>query len=257
LTPTSPASPPKNGPRPAGRLAILGLAALLAIGSLLSLGWWQIERRAWKLQLIERVEQRVNAAPVALPTPGHWPQVSASSDEYRRVRVSGRFMHERETLVQALSELGAGFWVLTPLLQADGSIVLVNRGFVTPAQREHAGRAPGEPRGEVSVTGLLRISEPRGGFLRRNDAADKRWYSRDVVAIAQAHGLPAERVAPFFIDAAKEPGAADGQPIGGLTVIEFRNNHLGYALTWFVLAALVAGAAWIVMREELRRGSAH
>ncbi|HSV59460.1 MAG TPA: SURF1 family protein [Variovorax sp.] len=238
-------------------MAILGLFALLAFGSLVALGWWQLERRAWKLALIERVEQRVNAAPVAAPGRERWPQVSAASDEYRRVRVRGRFLHERETPVQALSDLGAGFWVLTPLVQQDGSIVLVNRGFVAPAQRERAGRAVGEPVGEVEVIGLLRISEPGGGFLRHNDAAADRWYSRDVASIAQARGLPAAQVAPFFIDAQKDPGAASQQPVGGLTVIQFRNHHLGYALTWFALAVLVAGAAGLVLREELRRAGAH
>ena len=257
MTATPPDSPQENGPRHAGRLAILGLLALLAFGSLVALGWWQLERRAWKLELIERVEQRVNAAPVAAPARERWPQVSAASDEYRRVRISGRFLHERETLVQSLSELGAGFWVLTPLVRQDGSIVLVNRGFVAPAQRERASRAAGEPAGEVEVIGLLRISEPGGGFLRRNDPAADRWYSRDVASIAQARGLPAVQVAPFFLDAQKDPGAAAQQPVGGLTVIQFRNHHLGYALTWFALAALVVVAAWIVLREERRRGGAH
>ena len=257
MTATPPESPHENGPRTAGRLAILGLFALLAFGSLIALGWWQLERRAWKLQLIERVEQRVNAAPVAAPARERWPQVSAASDEYRRVRISGRFLHERETPVQSLSDLGAGFWVLTPLLQQDGSIVLVNRGFVAPAQRERASRAAGEPAGEIERIGLLRISEPGGGFLRHNDAAADRWYSRDVASIALARGLPAEQVAPFFIDAQKDPGVAPQQPVGGLTVIQFRNHHLGYALTWFALAALVAGAAWMVLREERKRAGAH
>ena len=250
-SPTDPS--PENGPRLAGRLAVLGLLALLAFGSLLALGWWQLERRAWKLDLIERVERRVHAAPVAVPARERWPQVSAASDEYRRVRVAGRFMHERETLVQALSDLGAGFWVLTPLLRPDGSIVLVNRGFVVPAQRERARRAASEPVGEVSVIGLLRISEPGGGFLRRNDPAADRWYSRDVASIAQARGLAAAQVAPFFIDAQRDTAAAPDQPVGGLTVIQFRNHHLGYALTWFALAALVAGAAGFVWREEMRQ----
>jgi surfeit locus 1 family protein len=252
LTKTPSASAQENGPRPAGRLAILGLLALLAFCTLASLGWWQVERRAWKLDLIQRVNERVHAPPVAVPARERWPQVTAASDEYRRVRLSGRFMHERETLVQALSDLGSGFWVLTPLVQADGSVVLVNRGFVSPAQRERASRAAGEPQGEVEVIGLLRLPETAGGFLRRNDPAQNRWYSRDVAAIAQARGLPQALVAPLFVDAQKQPDADGQQPVGGLTVIAFRNHHLVYALTWFALAALVAGGAWFVWREEKR-----
>lgn len=252
MTP-APAPKNENGPRSAGRLAVLGLIALIAFCTLVALGWWQVERRAWKLQLIERVEERVHAAPVALPPPERWPQVTAASDEYRAVRLDGRFLHDRETLVQSLSDLGSGFWVLTPLELADGRIVLVNRGFVAPEKRERSSRASGEPQGEVHVTGLLRISEPAGGFLRRNDAAAGRWYSRDVPAIAAARGLPADKVAPFFVDAGKDAKAVDaGQPVGGLTVISFRNSHLVYALTWFTLALLVAGAAWRVWVEEKR-----
>ena len=188
-----------------------------------------------------------------MPPSADWPRIAAAPDEYRRVRLSGRFMHERETLVQSLSELGSGYWVLTPLELADGRIVLVNRGFVPPERRERTSRMAGEPQGEVSLVGLLRMAEPGGGFLRRNDAAADRWYSRDVAAIAAARGLPADKVAPFFIDAGKDAqGAASDQPVGGLTVISFRNHHLVYALTWFALALLVAGASWRVWLEEKR-----
>lgn len=246
------AAPAENGPRPAGRLAVLGLLALIGMGIFLALGWWQLERRAWKLALIERVEARVHAAPVALPDPQRWPQVTAASDEYRRVRVSGHFLHERETLVQSLSDLGSGFWVLTPFEMADGRIVLVNRGFVPPQRRERASRMAGEPQGEQTLAGLLRVTEPGGGFLRHNDAAADRWYSRDVAAIAAARGLPADKVAPFFIDEDQGARADPGQPVGGLTVVSFRNSHLVYALTWFALALLMAGAAWRVWLEEKR-----
>jgi surfeit locus 1 family protein len=88
----------------------------------------------------------------------------------------------------------------------------------------------------VTVTGLLRASEPGGGFLRANDPADGRWYSRDVAAIAEAEGVGP--VAPYFIDAGATPNPR-GLPVGGLTVVSFRNTHLAYALTWFALAALV------------------
>ena len=110
-----------------------------------------------------------------------------------------------------------------------------------------------EPAGEVSLAALLRISEPGGGFLRRNDAAADRWYSRDIPGIAAARGLPADKVAPFFVDAEKSAQATPDQPVGGLTVISFRNHHVVYALTWFTLALLVAGAAWRVWLEEKRQ----
>lgn len=237
-----------------GRAGAAALA-LLVFAGFVALGSWQLQRRAWKLDLIARVEQRVHAQHVAAPGPDLWPLVSAAGDEYRRVQVIGEFLHEREVLVQATTELGSGFWVLTPLRMADGSLVLVNRGFVPPERRERAARTASETLGESSVTGLVRITEPRGAFPRRNDPGADRWYSRDVQAIATARGLT--RVAPYFIDADAAPrrGSESGSvppnwPAGGLTVIAFHNNHLVYALTWYALALMVAVAAWRVMREE-------
>lgn len=229
------------------RRAALALAlALPAAAAFAALGTWQLDRRAWKLALIERVEQRVHQAPAPAPGPAEWPQVSAERDEYRRIVVAGRYEHERETLVQAATELGAGWWVLTPLRAADGSAVLVNRGFVPPERRERAQRAGADPQGIVEVVGLLRLSEPGGAFLRANDPTAGRWTSRDVAAIAHSQGL-GERVAPYFVDAesGREPG-----PVGGLTVIAFRNNHLVYALTWYVLAAMALAGAALAIRTD-------
>ncbi|MDM0027085.1 SURF1 family protein [Variovorax saccharolyticus] len=228
------------------RLA-LALCALLAFSGLFALGTWQLERRAWKLALIERIDQRVHAAPTEAPGPDQWAGVDRTRDEYRRVRATGTFLHDRETLVQATTELGSGYWVLTPLRTEGGALLLVNRGFVSPQQRERAARGVQEPAGPVTVTGLLRITEPHGAFLRQNDPDAQRWYSRDVQAIARARGLG--EVAPYFVDA---DAAAPAPPRGGMTVIVFPNNHLVYALTWYALALMVAGAAWYVVRERRR-----
>ena len=109
------------------------------------------------------------------------------------------------------------------------------------------------------MTGLLRITEPHGGFLHDNDPAHDRWYSRDVEAIAQARGL--SRVAPYFIDADAAPAGPDDRgsspgPIGGLTVIAFRNDHLLYAITWFSLALLCAWAARRLLTGDRATGGA-
>ena len=208
------------------RRAARWLPALCLVFSLLfgALGLWQLERLQWKLDLIERVETRLRQAPIAVPIAGDLKQF-----EYRPVRASGTFLHDRATLVQALTERGAGYWVMTPLRTASG-IILVNRGFV-PADRQNAASRTA---GQAKIEGLLRLSEPDGGFLRPNRPADGRWYSRDVEAIAEARGL--ESMTPYFIDAGPSP--AGTLPVGGLTVVRFRNAHLVYALTWFGLCAL-------------------
>lgn len=249
------AVPVGRGPRGGGWLILLAALAAFAFSGLVALGNWQIERRAWKLDLIERVEARLAAAPVAAPGPSAWP-ATGTNDEYRRVEVTGVFEHQHEALVQATTDLGGGFWVMTPLRRDDGTAVLVNRGFVTPERRDPAQRDPA-PTGEVTVVGLLRLTEPGGGFLRENDPAADRWHSRDVQAIAARRGL--DRAAPYFIDAdaawAQTPaGTAQTRtwPQAGLTVVSFKNTHLVYALTWYGLALMVAVAAGFVWRDELR-----
>ncbi|MGO4470158.1 SURF1 family cytochrome oxidase biogenesis protein, partial [Pseudoduganella sp. RAF53_2] len=84
---------------------------LLVIGSLLfagffALGTWQVQRLQWKLALIERVNERVHAAPVDAPAVADWPQVSAERDEYRHVRLSGVYALDATARVQASTELG-------------------------------------------------------------------------------------------------------------------------------------------------------
>lgn len=221
------------------RAALAGLLLVCALG-FVALGIWQVERRAWKHALIDAVATRSTAAPVATPGPGG--EVQA----YRRVRVTGRFLHERETLVRAVSDLGSGYWVVTPL-DTGSFTVLVNRGFVPPDRRDPASRAAGNAAEEATVTGLLRITEPHGGFLRRNDPAANNWYSRDVGAIAAARGLTG--AASYFIDADAAPNAG-GWPRGGLTVLRFSDNHLVYALTWFALALLSLAGIWLVLRKS-------
>lgn len=246
--PNGRSSPPAA--RSMGRLAAFGLLALAGVVLLTSLGVWQVERRAWKLDLIARVNSRIHADAVPAPGPAHWPGVTASRDEYRRVTVTGRFLNDRETLVQAVTDLGGGFWVLTPLRTANGFTVLVNRGFVPADKRDAASRTAGEIVGDTTVTGLLRLTEPKGGFLRSNDSAADRWYSRDVAAIATARGLT--DVAPYFIDADGTANPGD-LPVGGLTVIRFPNNHLIYAITWFTLDLLLIGWVAVLVRDERRR----
>lgn len=226
--------------RRARSIALIGLCAAFTVAFVL-LGVWQVQRRAWKLDLIARVEQRIHAEPVPAPEPKAW----SEDDVYRRVRLSGVFDHDRATLVQAVTEKGPGFWVLTPLKTDRGFIVLVNRGFV-PAELK---TAVAHGAGPSTVIGLLRATEPRGAFLRQNQPGQGRWYSRDVEAIAAARRLAG--VAPYFVDADAMPNPG-GWPLGGLTVVRFPNSHLIYALTWFGLALLTSGAGVYVARDARR-----
>ena len=246
----------------------LAIAAGLMFAGFFALGTWQVYRLQWKLALIERVDQRAHGAAVPAPGPAQWPRLSAEADDYRPVRLSGVYLSASSTQVLASLERGIGYWVLTPLCTTDGAIVMVNRGFVPagaggwvpqaappPAAADACAAGGAAP---VAVQGMMRLSEV-AGRLRANEPARNYWYTRDVQAIARARGLPA--VAPYFVDAdaasALAAGPVDGaQPVGGLTVISFVNNHLVYALTWYALALMVAGAAvWVV--RDARKGRPH
>lgn len=243
-----------DAPCARSRAALAALLGLLVAAALAfaALGAWQVERLAWKEALIARTDARVHAAPVPAPGPPEWSGLTRENAEYRRIEVQGRFDPATQVLVAATTDLGAGYWVLAPLRTAGGTSLLVNRGFVPPEQR----RAIAVPAGEVQVVGLLRLSEPRGGFLRSNVPAEGRWYSRDVQAIAATLGLRGP-VAPYFIDAQPADGATGGWPRPGLTVVQFPNSHLSYALTWFALAAGSIGAAGFLLRDDRRRRTVH
>lgn len=231
------------------KIALAMLAGILFAG-FCALGTWQVKRLFWKLDLIERVEQRVHAPATDAPGPAAWAKVTQQTDEYRHVRLSGTYLPIFNTLVQATTALGSGYWLVTPLRLADGSTVLVNRGFVP----KRASIGASTPAGTVEIDGLLRISETGGGFLRKNSPVTQQWYSRDVAAIAKSHML--DNAAPYFVDAKEKSETAADAPVGGLTVISFPNSHLVYALTWFALALMVAGMSWWIVREDRRRRAA-
>lgn len=233
----------------AARLAIFCGLMVVLIAALVSLGVWQVERLSWKQDLIARVDQRVHADPVPAPERPEWGKVARSADEYRHVTAEGILQNDKETLIYASTTIGAGYWVITPLKLADGTSTLINRGFVPTDKRDPATRSEGQITSPVKITGLLRITEPKGTLIKSNDPANDRWYSRDVAAIADRRNVA--DVAPYFIDADATPNPS-GLPVGGLTQIAFPNNHLVYATTWFALAIMAAGLLAFVARSEFR-----
>ncbi|MEM9063747.1 MAG: SURF1 family protein [Pseudomonadota bacterium] len=226
--------------RPLWLNAILLVLAAIVFVTLTGLGIWQLQRLDWKLDLIEAVETRAYGAPVALPDG----PVSAERHAYLRIAANGQFRHDLSRRVKAITELGPGHWVLTPLRTATGHL-WVNRGFVP------TGTDPADwlyPDGPVTVEGLLRVTEPGGTLLERNDPAADRWVSRDIAALSAGADLSDAK--PYFMDA-DHSGPADAFPRGGLTIVDFRNPHLSYALTWFAMAAGFLAAMIFVIRWHI------
>jgi surfeit locus 1 family protein len=233
----------------------LGLFALPAFAGLIALGFWQLDRLAWKEALIAEVSARVAAPPVEAPPEADWARIAPGDYEYRHVRLGGTYEFAHQALVfRALDQprgrfSGPGYLILTPLRLADGAHVIVNRGFVPADQKERFAAESGEGPANVAVTGLMRASEPRTWFTPADDAARGEWFTRDPGAIAAA--LKLMRAAPFTIDA-DTSGIAGDLPQGGETILAFPNNHLGYAFTWFGMALALAGVFCAYAATRLR-----
>lgn len=223
---------------------IAGLGVLL----LLSLGTWQMSRLFEKREINAERAARLAVAPAALPAeladPAAW--------EFRRVVVSGRLAHARELYLPCRSQRGnEGTCVLVPLIRDRGLPVLVNRGWVPPERKDPARRPDAQQAGEVTLEAVLRVSPQRTYFMPVNDARRNVWFSYDLPEMAAALGLPA--LAPFYLEAARDPAAPPGAPLGGQTRFQLPDNHLGYALTWYALAVALAIIFVLSQREETRR----
>lgn len=235
----------QNGKSPLRRFTLFFLIGLVFL-VLFGLGTWQVFRLQWKDDLIARVDARVHAAPIAAPD--NWSQITRENSEYLHVVINGKYLYKAQSFSYALTDLGDGYWVMTPMQLEDGKIIYVNRGFVPTANKDaFAAAAPDNDTVNQRLSGLLRISEPKGAFLRNNIPAQNKWYSRDVAAMAEHAGL--HPVAPYFIDADKNQ-SSNALPVSGLTQIKFPNNHLQYAITWYVMAILLLVALYNVRRSS-------
>ncbi|SOR29075.1 putative surfeit locus 1 family protein (surf1-like) [Methylorubrum extorquens] len=218
-----------------------GLAALVCLAILLSLGTWQLARKSEKEALIARIIERSHAEPPAAPSP--FEEWGAKADEFSRVQTSGTFLHDQETLVHGLApgEPGRalqGFYVITPLKRDDGTTILVNRGFVPTELKRPEDRGAGQVSGAATVTGMLRASETRTLFVPESDPKREAWFTRDIPGISAARNLT--NVAPYLIEADATPNPG-GWPRGGQLRVDLPNNHLQYAFTWFGIAACLIG----------------
>jgi len=234
-------------------LAWFTVFTLAVVALLIGLGVWQLKRLAWKEGLIAEIEARAKGTPITLK------EAVALSREgrdpsYYRVQVKGRFDHANERYLYALSNDGEPGWhVITPFSSVEGDLVLVDRGFVPDNLRDPSSRAAGQLEGDVDVTGLVRLPETPGPFTPDNDPAANRWFWRDLSGMVYSI-FPTATMdpTPFFLEAEKSdmPG---GWPQGGQTRLELPNNHLQYAITWFLLAGAVVVIYLVYVRGAYRR----
>jgi surfeit locus 1 family protein len=226
-------------------LLMLGLTALFV-----TLGAWQMERLGEKEALIAAVGAGLAGAPVPLET------IEAGAD-YRPVTFSGSYHTSGQVLVfTSLADAkgqysGPGYWVMTPLVLDAGGTIFVNRGFI-PQDRRSEFPSTVVPQGHQDLTGLLRRAETAGGFTPEPDYSNGIDWIRDPQRLAAFGTDLPQPVLPWFVDL---PAGAPGElPQGGETVVEFPNNHLGYALTWFGFAIItpVLLGFWLARQRKGR-----
>lgn len=244
---------------PAARGLILpGAVAALVVAVLLSLGTWQLRRLAWKTDLVATATERTRAAPITAPSLDEARAAAPEALDWTPVRLAGRFLADADLPVHAiLGEPrgrfgGPGAWMMTPFGRDDGSIVWVNRGFVPRRGRDLAPFA--SPSAEArTLTGILRRPEPRGTHTPADDPAHRLWFVRDPAVLSAAAGLDGVRTAPFTVDAAVDLTPPEGLPQAGETRLTYPNDHLGYAVTWYGLAAACVAVFAVFARGRLKR----
>ena len=232
-----------SGFRPRFFPALSTIAVVLVCGAL---GLWQLQRLEWKRGLIAQREAAMTAPPAAPPQT----REEARSREFHRIVGEGAFHHDKEILLNAIGPKGGtGFDVLTPLSEAGGRTLFVNRGFVPSELKDPAKRAAGQLAGTVRVSGLLRLppEQKPNWFVPDNSVGRGDWFWIDLPAMGAADGLA--NVAPFYIEADATPNPG-GWPRGGVTPLALSNDHLQYAITWFSLAVL----AIVIYLLSQRRG---
>jgi cytochrome oxidase assembly protein ShyY1 len=245
----------------APRRGVAGFAVftLVMLALFVGLGVWQLQRRTEKHALIAALTERLAAAPVALPSPSQWSQLTPASDEFRRVRFTAAYQHAPDAMVYSSGSAiredlsGPGTWAFLPARLPDGETVVIDTGFVPNTMQERAlqdraisGLVTGEP---VTLTGYLRFPE-KAGLLTPAESLSKRlWFTRDHLAMARTLGWG--EVAPFYIDL-ETPVPAGGVPKPGPLDVHLKDDHMQYAITWFGLAGAMVIAFTIWWRAQRR-----
>ena len=220
------------------------LVVVPAFVVLIGLGSWQVQRLNWKNDLIYGRQVALDVEPVAMPSRDD----IVERMSFRRVVVTGTFIHDQEFYFYAPKSGKTGYRVVTPVLQELGLTLLVDRGWIPADKLDPATRPEGQIEGDISITGIVRTDIVGiQGPLPDNDVENNEWFWVDPTAMSAVHGMY-YRPALVVADETANPG---GWPRGDATVPGLRNPHLGYAITWFSLAfALVL--IWILaLRRRL------
>ncbi len=229
----------------------LTLFTVAIVAMLLALGFWQVQRLNWKLDLIAARDAAIAANPLGVD------DLRSADDpaaiDFHRARLEGMFLPGKEVHVYASSTDGkAGYHVLTPLLTPDGYTLLVNRGWVPPEKKDASARPDSLIAGPVVIAGIIRLPQGRGMFTPEDDPASNTAYAVDPAAFAGNLGV-AGMETRFYLVADRDSTPSGGFPLGGQLKPGLKNNHLIYAITWFSTGIAVAIAFIFFLLQRRRR----
>jgi surfeit locus 1 family protein len=215
---------------------LLGIAGTAV---LIWLGVWQLQRLAWKEGIIAEIEGRIGAAPVAIPA-GPEPD----RDRYLPVTARGDLTGDDLHVLVSTRDQGAGHRIISALTLEDGRRVMVDEGYV-----RRGGELQTGPAEDVTVTGNLHWPDEMDSWTPAPDLSEGLFFARDVPAMATALGTE-----PVLIVARSIEGTAPRATAMPVTATGIPNDHLGYAIQWFGLAAVWAGmTGWLLWRIRQRQ----
>lgn len=224
---------------------------MLALTALwIGLGVWQVDRLAWKEGLIAQVTARFTQPPAPLPPADQWPGLTLDDWDFRPVSFTGHYLSGKTVpvfvgLTDAKGKYdGPGYWIMAPFAPDSGGTVWIDLGFVPQDQSASYVGDKSVPQGHMSITGVATISEDPGTFTPAPDTTNHIEWVRSPARLSAMAGLPDAPLNLVIDLPAGPPGAL---PQGGETTIDFPNNHLGYAYTWFGFAIITPAllAAWV------------
>ncbi len=235
---------------PASRRDIAFLVfSVLAFGLLVLLGTWQVQRLHWKEDLIGRLNEQAASEPLPI---GEVEARAAAGEnvEFMRASATGRFVHDSELFVFTTVDGQMGWKLVTPLDMGDTG-VLVDRGFIPYDLKAPAARPESRPDGAVTVIGIVRTHESDPAlFVPDNDVDANIWHWWALPAMAEAAGV--ERASPFILQAEPRPGAPAWPRASTPDPADIPNRHLGYAITWYGLAAvlMIVNGVYLLRRRR-------
>ncbi|MFT7370751.1 MAG: surfeit locus 1 family protein [Octadecabacter sp.] len=198
---------------------VIGLGGIII---LLLLGFWQLERLEWKLNIIRDIDAQVAADPVPLPV-----VPSRDTDNYLTVIMQGAATGEEIRFLDSGTAAGTGHHIISVFVTIDGRRIMLDQGLLEINDAE--ARALPPLTAEITVQGNLIWPDDVSGQAPVEDE----WYARDVFAMADV--LDTEPVLVELFAASQYDVRLS--PLG-VNTRNIKNDHLEYAITWFLLAAV-------------------